>query len=289
MKSRYDATAPIKIGGFTISDAHPENRWLSVPEIYTYSSNIGAGRMAMAVGPKRQKMFLEKLGMMKPVDIELPEKGRPLYPEDWKEINSVTIAYGHGMSVSPLHLVRGIAALVDGGTLPRLTLLKDGNKGRLTSDHVISEQTSKNIRRLMRLVVEHGTGKSANVEGYRVAGKTGTAEKVSGGVYEKNAKLTSFIATFPVDNPRYIILVMVDDPKGDASTHEFATGGWISAPVVNRVISRMGPLYGMLPQYDVPEDDADKFWVENKPAAAPASHSPAIPAELRKYIHVASY
>ena len=153
---------------------------------------------------------------------------------------------------------------MDGGTLPRLTLIKDGNKERLTSERVITEQTSKNIRRLMRLVVDHGTGKNANVPGYRVAGKTGTAEKVSGGRYEHNAKLTSFIATFPVDNPQYVVLVMVDDPKGDQSTHQFATGGWISAPVVSRIISRMGPMYGISPQYDVPEDDAEKFWVDNK-------------------------
>lgn len=291
MKSSYDATAPLKIASFTVHDDEPKYRWMAVPEIYAFSSNIGAARMALEVGTKRQKMFLEKLGLMKPVDIELPERGSPLYPQDWKEINSVTIAYGHGMSVSPLHLVRGIAALVDGGTLPHLTLLKDGNKERFEGERVVSEQTSKNMRRLMRLVVDHGTGKNADVAGYRVAGKTGTAEKVSGGVYEHNAKLTSFIATFPVDNPRYVVLVMVDDPKGDASTHEYATGGWISAPVVNRVISRMGPLYGIAPQYNVPEDDAEKFWVDNSdsPPVKSSPHPAALPAALKKYLHVASY
>ena len=265
MKSGYDATGPLQIASFTVHDDEPKYRWLTVPEIYAYSSNIGAARMALEVGIKRQKMFLEKLGMMKPVDIELPEKGAPLYPQDWKEINSVTISYGHGISVSPLHLVRGIAALVDGGTLPRLTLVKDSNKERFTGERIISEQTSENVRRLMRLVVDHGTGKNGNVPGYRVAGKTGTAEKVgAGGTYEHNAKLTSFIATFPVDNPQYVVLVIVDDPKGDASTHEYATGGWISAPVVGNVISRMGPLYGITPQYNVPDDDAEKFWVDNE-------------------------
>jgi cell division protein FtsI (penicillin-binding protein 3) len=294
MKSSYDTTGPLHIGGFTVHDDEPKNRWLAVPEIYAYSSNVGAARMALEVGGKRQKMFLEKLGMMKPVDIELPEKGSPLYPAEWREISSVTIAYGHGMSVSPLHLVRGVAALVDGGILPHLTLIKDGNKDRVVSERVITEQTSKNMRRLMRLVVDHGTGGRANVPGYRVAGKTGTAEKVSGGVYEHNAKLTSFIATFPMDNPQYIVLVMVDNPKGNKSTFNFATGGWISAPVVGRVISRMGPLYGIVPQFDTPEDDAEKFWVDNKenkdaPPAKPASHPASLPAALKKYLHAASY
>jgi len=286
-KSSYDATNPLKVANFTISDAHSLHRWLTMPEIYAFSSNVGTARIIMDVGIKKQRAFLEKLGMMKPVDIELPEKATPLYPADWKEINSVTIAYGQGISVSPLHLVRGIAALVDGGTMPRLTLVKDGNQERVLAERIVSEQTSKNIRRLMRMVVNHGTGSKADVAGYRVAGKTGTAEKVSGGVYEHNDKLTSFIATFPIDAPRYVVLVMIDDPKGDQSTHEYATGGWISAPVVNRIISRMGPLYGIKPDYNVPEDDAEKFWVDN--GDKPKFHPIAAPALERRYLHAAAY
>jgi cell division protein FtsI (penicillin-binding protein 3) len=225
------------------------------------------------------------------VDIEIPERANPLYPSDWKEINMVTIAYGHGISVSPLHLVRGVAALVNGGILPRMTLLKDGNKGKNDSERVISEKTSVNVRRLMRLVVEHGTGGKADVPGYRVAGKTGTAEKVGGnGGYNKNAKLASFIATFPVDDPQYIVLVMIDEPKGDESTHEFATGGWISAPVVARVIARMGPLLGILPQFNVPKDDAEKFWVDRSDdkASEKARRAAALPY-YNRYFHVAAY
>ena len=293
MRSSYDASSALKIGSFTISDAHPMHRWLTVPEIYAHSSNVGTARMAMEIGIKRQKSFLEKVGMMQPVEIELPEKTNTLYPTDWKEINLVTIAYGHGISVSPLHLVRGIAALVDGGTLPRLTILKDGNKGKPEGERVVSEKTSANIRRLMRLVVEHGTGTKGDVPGYRVAGKTGTAEKVSSsGGYEGNAKLTSFIATFPVDDPQYVVLVMIDEPKGDKSTFEFATGGWISAPVVQHVIARMGPLLGIKPEYDVPADDAEKFWVDNKSgdksAEKPKVHPAALPLYQRLF-HVAAY
>ena len=292
MKSSYDADHPLKIANYTISDAHPMHRWLTMPEIYAYSSNLGTARMALDVGAKKQRAFLESVGMMKPVSIELPEKSSTLYPKEWKEINSATIAYGHGIAVSPLHLVQGVAAMVDGGIMPRLTLLKDGNKGKAEGVRVISDKTSENIRRLMRLVVDHGTGTKADVPGYRVAGKTGTAEKNTGGRYEPNAKLASFIAAFPVDDPQYIVLVMVDEPKGDKTTHGFATGGWISAPVVNKVIARMGPLLNIRPQYDVPKDDAEKFWVDStpgkvKPVAAVAPVAP--PSLAKRYFHVASF
>ena len=265
MKSGYDATNPLKIATFTINDTHGKKRWLTVPEIFAFSSNIGTAKMALDIGTKRQKEFLSKMRMFKPVDIEIPERASPQFPEDWKEINTVTIAYGHGISVTPLHLVRGIATLVGGGIAERLTLLKDGNKNKAKGERIISEQTSQNVRRLMRLVVDHGTGGKADVAGYRVGGKTGTAEKVqAGGKYNEDAKIASFIATFPVDEPKYIVLVMIDEPKGNKSTYGFATGGMISAPVVGRVIARMGPMLGIKPRYDVPKDDAEKFWVSNE-------------------------
>ncbi|NBO18116.1 MAG: penicillin-binding protein 2 [Proteobacteria bacterium] len=288
MKSSYDASNALKIANFTIQDSHPMHRWLTVPEIYAYSSNVGTARVVLDVGKAKQKAFLEKLGMMKPIEIELPEKSSPLYPKDWKDINSVTISYGHGISVSPLHLMRGIASMVNGGTLPRMTLLKDGNKGKAEGARVISEKTSANMRRLMRLVVNHGTGTKADVPGYRVAGKTGTAEKVSGKGYDGNAKLASFIGTFPVDDPQYVVLVMIDEPKGDKTTHNFATGGWISAPVVNKVIARMGPLLNIRPVYDAPKDDAEKFWVENNPSKAPVRPTGA-PSLAQRYLHAVSF
>ena len=274
MKSGYDASRPFKIATFTIADSHPKARWLSVPEIYAFSSNIGTAKMALDVGTKKQKAFMEKLGMFKPVDIELPEKAITLYPKDWKEINTVTISYGHGISVSPLHLLRGIAG-VSSGYLPKLTLLK--TDGKTSGERVVSEDTAKNVRRLMRLVVDHGTGSKADVPGYRVAGKTGTAEKNTGGRYDADAKVVSFVSVFPADAPKYALLVMLDDPKGDKSTYGYATGGWMSAPVVGRVIARMGPLMGMKPQFDVPEDDAEKFWTEKSDSPA---HAPKIPPYL---------
>lgn len=292
MKSGYDATNPLKISTFTIRDAHGKKRWLSIPEIYAYSSNIGAAKMALDVGTKRQKEFLDKLGMFKQMDIEIPERSTPQFPSDWKEINTVTISYGHGISVSPLHLVRGIASLVNGGTQERLTLLKDGNKNKAKGERVISAQTSENIRRLMRLVVDHGTGGKADIPGYRVGGKTGTAEKVqAGGKYNPDAKMASFISAFPVDNPKYVVLVMIDEPKGDKSTYGYATGGMIAAPVVGRVIARMGPMLGIKPRYDVPEDDAEKFWVNNDKNGKAKQHQEAYfsPLMEKRYIRAVSY
>lgn len=285
MKSSYNTVDQFKVSSHVIHDDHPAKHWLTLPEIYAYSSNIGTARIALEAGTERQKDFLHKLGMMKQMDIELPEKSNTLYPADWREINTVTISYGHGISISPLHLVRGIAALVNGGTLPRLTLLKDGNRGRPEGDRVIKKETSDHVRRLMRLVVEYGTGGKADVEGYRVGGKTGTAEKISAsGHYDGSAKIASFIGIFPVDDPRYIVLVMVDEPKGDRKTFNFATGGWIAAPVVGRVIARMGPILGIRPQYDVPGDDAKKFWVENE-----QNKSQPSTAVDKRYIHAATY
>lgn len=266
MQGGYDATNPIKVARFTIRDTHPKRRWLSVPEIYAYSSNIGTVRMALDAGVERQREFLRKLGMFEPVKIELPEQAWPLVPNPWREINTITISYGHGLSVSPLHLVQGIATLVNDGKRVKMTLVKDGNKNQAEGDHVVKEDTSRNVRRLMRMVVQHGTGSKADTPGYRVGGKTGTAEKVmAGGRYKDDAKLASFIATFPVDDPKYVVLIMLDEPKGTKATYGYATGGWVSAPVADRVIRRMGPLMGIRPIFDVPEDDAERFWVDTTP------------------------
>jgi cell division protein FtsI (penicillin-binding protein 3) len=241
------------------------NRWLTVPEIYAYSSNIGTVRMAMDIGTERQQAFLKKAGLMEPLKIELPELAAPHYPalQDWHEINTMTIAYGHGMSVTPLHLVRSFASIVNGGTLEPLTLMKDGNANKPEGARVVSEKTSRQMRRLMRMVVEYGTGRKADVPGYRVGGKTGTAEKATGGGYSHNAKLALFISAFPVDDPQYVILVMIDEPKGNKKTAGFATGGWISAPIVGNIISRIAPMYGIRPVFDVPEDAVNKYWVNN--------------------------
>ena len=264
MRDGYDATNPIKVSRFTISDTHPKKRWLSVPEIYAYSSNIGTVKMVLDVGVTRQKEFLKRLGLFQAVKIELPEAAKPLLPSQWREINAVTISYGHGLSVTPLSLAQATSAVVNGGFLRPLTVLKDGNIRTAETQRVLSENTARQMRRLMRMVVQHGTGNRADVAGYRVGGKTGTAEKVqAGGRYNASAKQALFIGAFPVDDPKYLVLVMVDEPKGNKSTYGYATGGWIAAPVAANIIRRMAPMYGMRPIFDViPENAADRPWVE---------------------------
>jgi cell division protein FtsI (penicillin-binding protein 3) len=242
----YDTTQAIHIGRFTIKDSHPENRWLSLPEIYAYSSNIGTVHTVMKIGPARQKAFLKSLGLLDPLTLEIPERGYPLYPRDWREASMMTIAFGHGMSVTPLHLVRAIGALVGDGSLPKLTLLANPSL-RKKPVSVVGMDVVENMRLLMRLVVEYGTAGKANALGYDVGGKTGTAEKVKTGGYAHNDKMASFVGVFPINQPRYVVLVMMDEPRGNKSTYGFATGGWVAAPVVGRVIARMGPLLGMPP------------------------------------------
>jgi cell division protein FtsI (penicillin-binding protein 3) len=194
-----------------------------------------------------QKDYLARFGMLKPVRLELPEVGLPLYPSDWKPINTLTIAYGQGIAVTPLHLLAGVAGLIDGGVYRPVTIMKRDSSVPFAGRRVIGEKTSDDIRQLMRLVVESGTGKSANVPGYLVGGKTGTAQKQLGRGYAKDARLASFIAAFPMNAPRYAILIMVDEPKANATSHGYATAGWVVAPAVGRVIQRMAPLLGIEP------------------------------------------
>lgn len=254
MRSSYDATKPIRVARYTINDSHPENRWLTVPEIFAYSSNIGTVKMILDVGSKRQQAFMKQLGMLDPVKMEIPETASPLVPNPWREINMMTISFGHGIAVTPVHLIRGIASITGKGELLPVTFIKDGNKGKASGEKIISEENVINMRKLLRLVVEHGTGSKSDAEGYRVGGKTGTAEKLGGGGgYKADSKIASFVGVFPIDAPRYAILVMVDEPKGTKKTYGFATGGWVSAPVVGKVVGRVGPLLGIRPIYSGPE------------------------------------
>jgi cell division protein FtsI (penicillin-binding protein 3) len=253
MRSSYDAREPIRISRFAINDDHAQRRWMTVPEIYKFSSNIGSAKMALDVGADGQKAFMQKMGLLTPVQLELPELGKPKYPRQWRPINVMTIAFGHGLSVTPVHLASSVATIVNGGIMRPATLLKRKEGEPVPGTRVLKQATSENMRRLMRLVVEDGTGKNANAPGYWVGGKTGTAEKVTRGGYKKNARLSSFIAAFPIQNPRYVVLVMVDEPKGTKRTFGYATGGWVAAPVIKRIVQRMGPLVGLPPQEETPE------------------------------------
>ncbi|BBK35499.1 peptidoglycan glycosyltransferase [Allostella sp. ATCC 35155] len=247
MASGYDASRPIQVSRFSISDYKGKNRWLSLPEIIKYSSNIGAAKMALDIGIPAQRAFLDKLGFLKAPHLELPELGAPLVPNPWREINAMTIAFGHGISVTPLHVVAAEAAMVNGGIMRRPTLLKRDPAHNPGGVRVIKQRTSDDIRRLMRLVVTDGSGKKANVPGYLVGGKTGSAEKAAGRAYRRKALLSSFVGAFPMNDPQYVMLVMIDEPHGTEQSQGYATGGWVAAPVFGRVVERIAPILGVLP------------------------------------------
>lgn len=247
ISSTYDASHGISIGRFTIGDYHGKHRVLSVPEILMYSSNIGAAKMAMAAGGQRQRDFLGRLGLLKTPKIEVSEIGAPHFPAKWREVNVMTIAFGHGISVTPLSFASAAAALVNGGVLRPATLVKLPPGYAPPGQQVISPKTSEQMRKLMRLVVEHGTGTMAAAPGYLVGGKTGTADKVSGRHYAERKLLSSFVGVFPINDPKYLVLTMVDEPHPNKQSHGYATAGWTVAPATSRIVQRIAPLLGVQP------------------------------------------
>lgn len=258
MTDSINTVDPIHIGRHSIKDYHPEHHWLTLPEIIMVSSNIGAARIAEKIGGERQKAFLEQLGMFRPVPIELPEVGWPLIPSNWGEVATMTIGFGHGIAASPLQLVRSVATVSNGGYAITPTLLLDKAKPPAADAiPLLSRATTAKMRAMMRLVVVAGTAKAANADGYEVGGKTGTAEKITNRHYNKNARLSSFIGVFPISAPRYVVFAMLDEPKGTKKTYGFATGGWVAAPLVGRVITAAAPLLGVSPMDSIGEATAD--------------------------------
>ena len=256
LATTFDARLPLRYGKFSISDYHAQNRVLNVAEIFTYSSNIGAARVALRLGVEEHKAFLKKLGQLDRLRTELPESAEPILPRRWGELNTVTIAFGHGLSVAPLQSVMGVAALVNGGLLIPPTFLKRSEQeARALAKQVVKPETSMQMRYLMRLNVEKGSARRADVPGYYVGAKTGPAEKVVNGRYSKTKLLTDFMAVMPADNPRYLVLIMLDEPQGLPETHGFATAGWNAAPTSAKVIARVAPLLGLEPRLELPPAD----------------------------------
>jgi cell division protein FtsI (penicillin-binding protein 3) len=256
LKSSFDARMPLRFGKFDIHDFHAQNRVLTVPEIFTYSSNIGAARAALAVGVDAHKAFLKKMGQLDRLRTELPESAEPIVPKRWGELNTITISFGHGLSVAPLQAVMGVAALMNGGILIPPTFLKRSEaEAAALGKRVIKPETSEMMRYLMRLNVEKGTAEKAEVKGYYIGGKTGTADKVINGHYSKTKVLTDFMAVLPADKPRYVLLIMIDDPQILPETHGFNTSGWNAVPVGGAVVARIAPLLGIEPRMDLPTAD----------------------------------
>lgn len=234
---------PLKLGRFQIRDFERLGPSITATTVFTESSNIGTGQISMRSGPEKQKAFLGKLGLLAPLKTELPEVAAPLFPREWRQINGVTISYGAGISVNPLGFAAAAASIVNGGTKIVPTFLKRDKPQN--GERVVSEQTSITMRKLMRLVVEEGTGSKANIPGYNVGGKTGTAEKPFKGGYARKLLISSFCGVFPIEDPRYLVFVMIDEPHGTRASAGFATGGWTAAPAVGRVIAKIAPLLGV--------------------------------------------
>jgi cell division protein FtsI (penicillin-binding protein 3) len=249
--SMLDARTTLKYGRFTIHDDHARRRMLSLPEVFTYSSNIGSAKMALALGVDAHKAFLKMMGQTTRLITELPENAMPILPRRWSEINTITIAFGHGMAVAPLQAMMAVGAMMNGGHLMKPTFLARSESDALAgSKLVLKKHTSDVMRYIMRLNATDGSGKKANVPGLGVGAKTGTAEKVINGRYSKKLNFTTFMAVFPFDKPKYLVLVLYDEPKGLPETYGYSSAAWNAGVTTGKILERVGPLLGVKPRFE---------------------------------------
>lgn len=267
MESKFDVRAPLVIGNARINDYRGQKRVLLLPEVFTYSSNIGTAKMALEVGVERHKAFLERVGFFDKLTTEVPESARPLLPRRWGKLVSATAAFGQGFAVQPLQGLNVVASLLNGGKMLQPTFLKRSKEeAEVMARQIVSEDTSAKLRGLFRLNATNGSAANANVIGYRVGGKTGTAEKVVDGRYSSDRNLTSFIGAFPMEKPKYALLVMLDEPKALPETFGFATSGWNAVPTAGKVIARIAPMLGIDPVLtDADREKLAKQAKEKKP------------------------
>ena len=249
MAKRYQTTAPLQIGKFKIHDSHSFGASLNVPEALIHSSNIVTAQVADQLGGVRLKASMAALGFNERPYIELPAKGFPIWPSgEWARLTTMTVSYGHGVAVTPLHLATAYAAMVNGGIWRPTTLRKLASGEVPAGRRVWSAATSARMRQLLRMIVVDGTGRKANAEGFRIGGKTGTAEMPGANGYQKTAVISTFAAAFPMDRPRYVVIAMLEQPQGTIATSGQRTAAWNAAPVVGRVVPRIGPLLGVMPE-----------------------------------------
>lgn len=253
LNSRIDARQALTFGRFRIRDFHAQSRALTVSEVFTYSSNIGTGRLALMLGVDHHKQFLGKLGQTSRMRTELPESAEPLVPRRWGELNTATIAFGHGLAVAPLQAMMAVSSLVNGGRLVKPTFLAS-ETGEMPKDapQVLSSETSEMMRYLMRLNAEVGSAKKIDVAGYFAGGKTGTANKVVNGRYAHDRVFTTFTAILPSDKPRYLVLTVYDEPQAVPETKGQRTAAWNAGAVTGKIIERVTPILGLAPREDVP-------------------------------------
>jgi len=278
LHSRLDATGALSFGRFKIHDYHAQNRALTVPEVFTYSSNVGTARMAMGQGVEKHKAFLRKMGQLTRMRTELPESAEPIVPRNWGELNTMTIAFGHGLAVAPLQAMMAVSALMNGGYMITPTFLKRSEEDAKSGvEQVIKAETSEAMRYLMRLNAEIGTAKKVDIDGYFVGGKTGTAEKVVNGHYSKTRLFTTFMAVAPSDKPKYLFLTIMDEPQGLPETGGYATAAYNSGYVTGQIIQRVGPIIGLAPRFDPPHEPFPLlaklgYGMANVPATGGAKH-----------------
>ena len=245
---RYQANRPLKIGRFSIRDSHTIGASLNVPEALIHSSNIVTATIADDLGPKRLRQTMIDLGMNERPYIELPAKGFPIWPGDnWPRLRNMTVSYGHGIAVTPLHLASAYAAMVNGGVWRPATMRKLAPGAAPKGRRVFKASTSYRMRQLLRMIAIYGTGKNADAAGFRVGGKTGSAEKPGAGGYRRSSLVSTFAAAFPMDKPRYVIIAMLDEPKGTTASSFQRTAAWNAAPIVGRLVPRIGPILGVRP------------------------------------------
>ncbi|MCL9998643.1 MAG: penicillin-binding protein 2 [Erythrobacter sp.] len=257
--------APVPVGSRTIKDSHAMGPSLNVPQALVHSSNTVTARVADEMGPERLRRAMIDLGMDRRPFIELPAKGKPIWPQgDWSRVTNMTVGFGHGLAVTPLHLASAYAAMVNGGIWRPSTLMKlapaDVPRGR----RVFKESTSSRMRQLLRMISLYGTGKSADAPGYRVGGKTGSAEKAGVGGYNKTSLVSSFAAAFPMDAPRYVVVIVVDEPKGTMASSFQRTAAFTSAPIVRKLVPRIGPMLGVQPDDSRDVDISDLRYLVDK-------------------------
>jgi len=248
LSRRYQSNRPVSIGGFEIHDSHNFGGSLNIPEALIHSSNIVTAQVGDQLGGARLNATMRALGMDERPYIELPARGFPIWPKgNWSRITTMTVSYGHGLAMTPLHLAQAYAAMVNGGIWRPATLIKIEPGTEVPGRRVFKASTSARMRQLLRLIVDLGTGRKANAAGYRVGGKTGSAEKPGSGGYQKTNIIATFAAAFPMDHPRYVVIAMLDAPQGTTATSGQRTAAWNAAPMVGRLVPRIGPLLGIMP------------------------------------------
>lgn len=253
LRSQLDARESLRYGRFTIHDFHAQHRMLTVPEVFVHSSNIGTARMAMMVGVQGHQDFLRKMGQLTRLRTELPESAEPLVPKHWGELNTITIAFGQGLNVAPLQALMAVGALVNGGLLIKPTFLKRSEAdAKANAERVVRPEVSESLRYLMRLNAEIGSARNANIPGYFIGGKTGTADKLVHGHYDHDKVFTTFMALLPADKPKYLILTLMDEPQAIPGTYGYHTAAWNSGEVTGKIIERVAPLLGMAPRIQLP-------------------------------------